>query len=59
MLSKFGNYGVVAEQAHLAIGKLMNENGLTAAGPVYEIYVNDPTTVKESEIQTDIYYLIK
>ena len=44
MVSKFGNYGVGAEQAPMAIEKLMNENGLTAAGPVYEIYVNVPIT---------------
>jgi len=59
MVSKFGNYGVGDEQAHMAIAEFMKENNLTVAGPVYEMYVNDPTEVKENEIQTDIYYPVK
>lgn len=43
--------------------KLMSyikEKGLTAIGNSYELYVNDPTTVKDPyEIQTDIYQLVK
>jgi len=59
MVSKFGNYGIGDEQAHMAIAQFMEENNLTPAGPVYEKYVNDPTLVKEKEIQTDIYYPVK
>ena len=43
--------------------KLMSyikEKGLTPLGNSYEVYVNDPTTVKDPyEIQTDIYQLVK
>ena len=43
--------------------KLMDyikEKGLTLTGTYYEVYVNDPTTVKDPyEIQTDIYQLVK
>ena len=43
--------------AHEAIGKYISENHLKITGPVWEVYVNDPMTVKNpSEIQTDIYY---
>jgi AraC family transcriptional regulator len=35
--------------AHLA------DNGLECVGPSWEIYKNDPSTVSEDEIQTDIY----
>lgn len=35
--------------AHLA------EKGLACVGPSWEIYKNDPSTVPEAEIQTDIY----
>ncbi|MDB4293465.1 GyrI-like domain-containing protein [Maribacter sp.] len=59
MVSKFGDYGVGDEEAHMAIAKFMKENNLSAAGPVYEKYVNDPTEVPASEIQTDIYYPVK
>lgn len=59
MVSKFGNYGTGDEQAHMAIAEFLKEHNLTIAGPVYEKYVNDPTLVKENEIQTDIYYPVK
>ncbi len=59
MISKFGNYGSGDEKAHMAIDKFMKDNNLTINGPVYEMYVNDPTLVKPNEIQTDIYYPVK
>ena len=59
MISKYGNYGSGDEKAHLAIDKFLKENNLTINGPVYEMYVNDPTLVKPNEIQTDIYYPVK
>jgi effector-binding domain-containing protein len=55
-ISKFGNYGTGDDEAHDAINVYIQENNLTESGPVYEMYVNDPTTVQPNEIQTDIYY---
>ena len=59
MVSKFGNYGTGDYETHNALGAYLQENGLTMNGDPYEMYVNDPTTVKPSEIQTDIYYPVK
>lgn len=59
MVSKFGNYGTGDTQAHQAIDKYLEENNLTIAGPIYELYVNDPTMVSPDKIQTDIYYPVK
>lgn len=59
MVPKFGNYGTGEMEAHEAIEKFMTENKLTLNGRIYEMYVNDPTTVKPNEIQTDIYYPVK
>ncbi|MGB5818233.1 MAG: SRPBCC family protein [Saonia sp.] len=57
-ISKFGNYGIGNEEAHMVINKHIQENKLTINGPIYEMYVNDPTVVKPNEIQTDIYYSV-
>lgn len=57
-VSKFGNYGTGDDEAHKAINAYIQENNLNISGPVYEMYVNDPTSVKPIEIQTDIYYPI-
>ena len=35
------------------------ENGLEENGPSYEVYVNDPSTVDESEIMTQICVPVK
>lgn len=59
MVSKYGNYGTGSTEAHAAIEKFMTENALAVNGHNYEMYVNDPTMVKPSEIQTDIYYPVK
>ena len=59
MISKFGNYGTGDYEAHMAIDAYLKANNLTQNWPLWELYVNDPTTVKPSEIQTDIYYPIK
>lgn len=58
-VSKFGNYGIGDREAHLAIEEFMETHKMTMAGPVYELYVNDPTLVTPDKIQTDIYYPIK
>ncbi|WP_353777814.1 GyrI-like domain-containing protein [Winogradskyella sp. 3972H.M.0a.05] len=59
MVSKFGQYGTGDEKAHMAIDAYLKEHNFTQNGPVWEMYVNDPTQVKEIEIQTDIYYPVK
>jgi effector-binding domain-containing protein len=43
-------------QAYSAIGKWMNENHRQAKSAPFEVYINDPASVKDpSEIQTDVY----
>lgn len=59
MIPKFGNYGTGDMEAHMAIEKFMAANELAVNGHIYEMYVNDPTSVEPSEIQTDIYYPVK
>lgn len=59
MVSKFGYYGTGDEQAHMALDKYMQANNLTQNGPIWELYVNDPTSVKPEDVQTDIYYPVK
>jgi effector-binding domain-containing protein/uncharacterized protein YndB with AHSA1/START domain len=58
-ISKFGPYGVGDMEAHTVIGTYMNDNKLMPAGPVWELYMNDPMNVKPEDIQTDIYYSVK
>ncbi|WP_452226002.1 SRPBCC family protein [Lacinutrix cladophorae] len=59
-IAKYGNYGSGDYEAHMAIGKYMQDKKLEMNGEsVWELYVNDPTTVKPEEIETDIYYPIK
>ncbi|WP_055445488.1 SRPBCC family protein [Lacinutrix himadriensis] len=59
-IAKYGNYGSGDYQAHMAIGAYMQDKKLEMRGvSVWELYVNDPTTVKPEEIQTDIYYPVK
>jgi effector-binding domain-containing protein/uncharacterized protein YndB with AHSA1/START domain len=59
MVSKFGKYGNGDQKAHVAIDNYMKANNLKRVWPIWELYVNDPTTVKPHEVQTDIYYKIK
>ncbi|WP_053002387.1 SRPBCC family protein [Kordia jejudonensis] len=58
-ISKFGAYGVGDMEAHGKIAEFMAKNKLVQAGPVWELYVNDPANVKPEDIQTDIYYAVK
>ena len=41
--------------AHEAVQAWITEQGLTAAGPPWESYLNDPGQVPESELQTRIF----
>ena len=59
MISKFGNYGTGDYEAHMVIDAYLKANKLEQVWPIWELYVNDPTTVKPNDIQTDIYYPIK
>ena len=59
MISKFGDYGTGDYEAHMAIDAYLKANKLEQAWPIWELYVNDPTTVKPTEIQTNIYYPLK
>ena len=59
MISKYGNYGTGDAEAHQAIDTYLKANSLEQNGPIWELYVNDPTKVKPEEIQTDIFYPIK
>ena len=58
MVSKFGNYGNGDMEAHGKIAKFMYAKSMTPQGLVWELYINDPTTVAPQDIQTDIYYLL-
>ena len=56
-IAKYGNYGSGDYEAHTAIGKYMQDKKLEMNGTsIWELFVNDPTTVKPADIQTDIYY---
>mgnify|MGYP000430452515 CR=1 FL=1 len=57
-ISKWGTYGTGDKEAHEAINKYMAEKGLEYV-VTWEEYVNDPSTVKPEETQTDIYYGVK
>ncbi len=59
MVTKFGKYGNGDMEAHAAIAKYMQSNTLEAQGLVWELYENDPMSVKPQDVQTDIYYLLK
>ncbi len=58
-ISKFGPYGVGDMEAHGKIAEFMSKHKLVQAGPVWELYENDPMEVKPADIQTDIYYAVK
>ncbi len=59
MISKFGNYGVGDEEAHKALDAYIKTNNLEQGFPIWELFVNDPSTVKPADIQTDIFYPVK
>ncbi|MFD0964078.1 SRPBCC family protein [Pseudofulvibacter geojedonensis] len=59
MMSKYGPYGTGDHEAHMAIDAYLKENGLEQNGPIWELYVNDPSTVKPEEIETEIHYPVK
>jgi len=59
MISKYGPYGTGDYEAHTAIGNYLKENSLAQNGAIWELYVNDPTTVKPEEIETEIHYPVK
>ncbi|MFD2824191.1 GyrI-like domain-containing protein [Lacinutrix iliipiscaria] len=59
-IAKYGDYGTGDYEAHIAIGEYMQSKKIEMNGTsVWELYVNDPTTVKPEDIQTDIYYPVK
>lgn len=59
MITKYGPYGTGDKEAHMAIDKFLKENGMEQNGAIWELYVNDPGTVKPEEIETEIHYPIK
>lgn len=58
-ISKFGNYGVGDQEAHVAIDNYILTNNYERTWPIWELYVNDPGQVSPEKIQTDIYYPLK
>lgn len=59
MIAKYGPYGTGDQQAHEAIDLYLLENGLKQNGAIWELYVNDPETVKPEDIETEIHYPVK
>lgn len=59
MITKYGPYGIGDQEAHMSIDKYLKENGLEQNGGIWELYVNDPGTVKPEEIETEIHYPVK
>ena len=58
-LTKLGSYGEGDYEAHTNIANFLKNNSLEQGKLVWELYMNDPTTVKPEEIRTDIYYQVK
>jgi len=59
MITKYGPYGTGDQEAHTAINKHLISNGLEQNGAIWELYVNDPMTVKPEDIETEIHYPVK
>ena len=57
MATHVGPYASM-NQTHKAMWDHSDEQGLAKAMPVWEIYVDDPTTVSEAELRTDVYHAI-
>ena len=49
-----GSYATM-NQSHQALWQHMESNAIPAAMPVWEVYVDDPTTKPEGEVRTEIY----
>lgn len=58
-ITKYGKYGTGDMEAHAKIAQYMEANKVEAQGLVWELYENDPMSVKPQDIRTDIYYLLK
>ncbi len=59
MVIKHGKYGIGDPEAHAKIDQYLKDNNLEPTGLVWELYLNDPTSVKPQDIQTGIYYALK
>ena len=59
MITKYGPYGTGDMEAHMAIDSYLKENGLEQNGAIWELYLNDPTTVEPEDIETEIHYPVK
>ena len=59
MITKYGKYGIGDMEAHGKIDQYLKANSLEPTGLVWELYMNDPISVKPQDIQTDIYYSLK
>lgn len=59
MISKYGPYGSGDMEAHMAIDKYLKTNALEQNGAIWELYLNDPESVKPEEIETEIHYPVK
>lgn len=53
-----GDYALLHE-SYMAIGKWMEDNGYTVAGPPYEKYINDPSNTPKDDLITEIYFPVK
>ncbi|MEL6361951.1 MAG: GyrI-like domain-containing protein [Pseudomonadota bacterium] len=57
MMTHVGPYATL-NVSHKALWDHMTNEGLPQAMPVWEIYVDDPTTVSEDKLRTEIYRAI-
>jgi len=46
-------------EAWAGLWKYVEDNGLKSAGPVFEMYMNSPGEVPESELRTDMYWPVE
>jgi effector-binding domain-containing protein len=53
-----GPYDTV-EKAYSALTAFVQSKGASSAGPVYEVYLNDPQTTKPEELLTEVNFLLK
>jgi len=59
MITKYGPYGTGDQEAHMAIGEYLKDSSLEQNGGIWELYVNDPGTVKPEDVETEIHYPVK
>lgn len=57
--TKFGNYGNGELEVHNSLLKYAQDNDKEVLYPIWEVYANDPMTVKPQDIQTDYFYALK